>query len=490
MAYDDNRPSLEDFGINTFTDPVTGDFGLGDFATSPIENSNLPPVTTQTAPSDMSTILDFLTPDLGGGGFTLPLGTSNVRGRPAHENSVGVERIPQSEIDAAGGLKEAIKARSEVFMESGPRRWEDFKNDNIFSRDSGITGILRHGNVAGGSGDLWGYVPPDILRDIARLGNIDWSNPSSWPRDILDTVFGKDDDAGVVFNPDTSTVDVTTPDGTTASSTPTFVPIPDQTVGGGGGGGGSTSGGTYEGGVYSDATSASPAWEEVEDRNIIERQIYEAVINEVDPELKEALKREYEVLTGQPFPSEAPAPDTTTTQHPAEPATPDVFAGPAEPTTSATGGSWIPDWDVINPPQTTAPVIDPVPDPIPDPIPDPVTVPDPTTTPADPTDTGGTGGGTGTGDGSGTGDGTGDGDGDGGTTQELLNYLASTPQYRTVIEEPGDLVDINYLYDIGGDSIFAPNVEGVGNERPYVYAKSGGMIQQTNLEQLLKLLGV
>ena len=51
-------------------------------------------------------------------------------------------------------------------------------------------------------------------------------------------------------------------------------------------------------------------------------------------------------------------------------------------------------------------------------------------------------------------------------------------------------MDINYLYDIGGDSIFAPNVESVGNERPYVYAKSGGMIQQTNLEQLLKLLGV
>ena len=84
----------------------------------------------------------------------------------------------------------------------------------------------------------------------------------------------------------------------------------------------------------------------------------------------------------------------------------------------------------------------------------------------------------------------GDGDGNEGTTQELLNYLSSTPQYRTVIEEPGDPVDINYLYDIGGDSIFAPNVESVGNERPYVYAKSGGMIQQTNLEQLLKLLGV
>jgi hypothetical protein len=74
----------------------------------------------------------------------------------------------------------------------------------------------------------------------------------------------------------------------------------------------------------------------------------------------------------------------------------------------------------------------------------------------------------------------------------LLNYLASTPQYRTVTEEPGDVVDIQYLYDIGGESIFAPKLrdENENATRPYVYAKSGGMIQEPYLEQILRLLGV
>jgi hypothetical protein len=66
------------------------------------------------------------------------------------------------------------------------------------------------------------------------------------------------------------------------------------------------------------------------------------------------------------------------------------------------------------------------------------------------------------------------------------------PQYRTVTEEPGDVVDIQYLYDIGGESIFAPKLrdENENATRPYVYAKSGGMIQEPYLEQILRLLGV
>ena len=36
--------------------------------------------------------------------------------------------------------------------------------------------------------------------------------------------------------------------------------------------------------------------------------------------------------------------------------------------------------------------------------------------------------------------------------------LGSSP-LGTVVEEPGGLVDIQYLYDVFGDSIFAPRVE-------------------------------
>jgi hypothetical protein len=43
---------------------------------------------------------------------------------------------------------------------------------------------------------------------------------------------------------------------------------------------------------------------------------------------------------------------------------------------------------------------------------------------------------------------------------------------------PGDVVDLDYLYDISGRSIFAPRTEDEteNDSRPYVYAKSGGMI--------------
>jgi len=45
--------------------------------------------------------------------------------------------------------------------------------------------------------------------------------------------------------------------------------------------------------------------------------------------------------------------------------------------------------------------------------------------------------------------------------------------------DPGDIVDLDYLYDISGSSIFAPRLQDEGetdDNRPYVYAKSGGMI--------------
>ena len=38
------------------------------------------------------------------------------------------------------------------------------------------------------------------------------------------------------------------------------------------------------------------------------------------------------------------------------------------------------------------------------------------------------------------------------------------PQYRTVTTTPGELAEIDYLFDIGGDSIFAPQMEEDGEE--------------------------
>ena len=63
---------------------------------------------------------------------------------------------------------------------------------------------------------------------------------------------------------------------------------------------------------------------------------------------------------------------------------------------------------------------------------------------------------------------------------------------RIVSGAPGDVVDIDYLFDIGGESIFAPTLEDEGEEdkyRPYVYAKSGGMINTYDpVDDLIRLL--
>jgi hypothetical protein len=64
---------------------------------------------------------------------------------------------------------------------------------------------------------------------------------------------------------------------------------------------------------------------------------------------------------------------------------------------------------------------------------------------------------------------------------------------RIVSGAPGDVVDIDYLFDIGGESIFAPTLEDEDEEedkyRPYVYAKSGGMINTYDpVDDLIRLL--
>ena len=58
--------------------------------------------------------------------------------------------------------------------------------------------------------------------------------------------------------------------------------------------------------------------------------------------------------------------------------------------------------------------------------------------------------------------------------------------------KPGELVDIDYLYDIGGGSIFAPNVEEEEKEDPitslYSGYAEGGIVQDYDVEQLIKYL--
>ena len=55
--------------------------------------------------------------------------------------------------------------------------------------------------------------------------------------------------------------------------------------------------------------------------------------------------------------------------------------------------------------------------------------------------------------------------------------------------EPGELADIKYLYDIGGESIFAPKME--EDDRPSVYSTyaSGGKVAEFDIvEEALRLL--
>ena len=65
---------------------------------------------------------------------------------------------------------------------------------------------------------------------------------------------------------------------------------------------------------------------------------------------------------------------------------------------------------------------------------------------------------------------------------------------RTVSGGPGDVVDIDYLFDITGQSIFAPVLEDENEDeedkyRPYVYAKSGGMINTYDaVDKLIRFL--
>ena len=64
--------------------------------------------------------------------------------------------------------------------------------------------------------------------------------------------------------------------------------------------------------------------------------------------------------------------------------------------------------------------------------------------------------------------------------------------YRAVQTKPGGLVDIDYLYDIAGPSIFAPKMQGEAEEDvlAYLYSNLGdsGIVQDYDIEELIRLL--
>jgi hypothetical protein len=67
----------------------------------------------------------------------------------------------------------------------------------------------------------------------------------------------------------------------------------------------------------------------------------------------------------------------------------------------------------------------------------------------------------------------------------------ATQGYRGVQTEPGELVDIEYLYDIAGPSIFAPTMEEEEKYNPlgmYSPYAEGGIVQDYDIEELIRYL--
>jgi len=83
-------------------------------------------------------------------------------------------------------------------------------------------------------------------------------------------------------------------------------------------------------------------------------------------------------------------------------------------------------------------------------------------------------------------------------TPELPSFIPQSA-LNVIRQEKPELVNIDYLYDIGGDSIFAPNMQGLDEDgnvgpaldgNPYrTSAKKGGMIRNQNaVDTILELL--
>ena len=102
-------------------------------------------------------------------------------------------------------------------------------------------------------------------------------------------------------------------------------------------------------------------------------------------------------------------------------------------------------------------------------------------------------------DGDGVCQGTGDGGGEcpEGQTKDFLGNCVAPPVTPTapselfgVSKKPGEVVDIDYMYDPFGTSIFAPNVEQEKDPVVSLYSgyAEGGIVQDYDVEQLIAYL--
>tara|TARA_R110002020_G_scaffold845_1_gene4127 strand:+ start:222 stop:599 length:378 start_codon:yes stop_codon:yes gene_type:complete len=93
----------------------------------------------------------------------------------------------------------------------------------------------------------------------------------------------------------------------------------------------------------------------------------------------------------------------------------------------------------------------------------------------------------------GPGNGTRNGTGTGGGS-----WPTSWPEPRIIEGEPGELVDIEYFYDVGGESIFAPPLAEGEEPDPLTtlystyndlgYGNSGGIVRDGDIEDLIEYL--
>jgi len=281
-------------------------------------------------------------------------------------------------------------------------------------------------------------------------------------------------------------------------------------------GGGSEAGVATTGGVEDPATAGSGDTIG-ENTQVVGEQLWEAVGAANDPAFKSAIIREFENYTGTKYDPNKRygGPATNTAVGPADVFSVEGTSQPSTVTQPAPTGTQSRDWLTVisdllkNKPNTTIEEVITLSG-APRDIVDQVLAAQGTTgttgtgttgtgttgtgttgtgtTGTGTTGTGTTGTGT-TGTGTtGTGDGT--GDGDGGEEQQQLGASPTQQQYRTVNVEKAPLADIDYLYDIGGESIFAPTLKNEDDEilNKLQYYSGGQIGRPPTIEELLQIL--
>ena len=190
-------------------------------------------------------------------------------------------------------------------------------------------------------------------------------------------------------------------------------------------------------------------------------------------------QEELDALVSSPTPTPSPTvePTPTPTPSPTVEPTPTPTPSPTvEPTPTPTPSPTVEPTPTpsptVEPTPTPSPTVEPTPtptpsptvEPTPTPTPSPTVEPTPTPTPEPPTP-------------------------EPTPTPEIPKELLGLLGFRT---KPGELADIDYLYDIGGKSIFAPKMQGEDEEDilAYLYSNLGdsGIVQDYDIEELIRYL--